>query len=36
MIAAEAAGEDLEVVFPMVVTRFGLDVVDWTGLEALL
>ena len=33
---AEAAGDELEVVFPMTVTRLGLEVLDWTALEAIL
>lgn len=36
LMVAEAAGEELEVIHPMIVSRYGLEVVDWTGVEAIL
>ncbi|KAM0755188.1 hypothetical protein T439DRAFT_322245 [Meredithblackwellia eburnea MCA 4105] len=32
---AEAAGEELEIVHPMVVGKSGMEVTDWVGMEAL-
>lgn len=34
--AAEAAGEELDVLTPMTVGPLGLEVNDWTGLEAIM
>lgn len=36
LVEAEAAGEVLEIIHPMIIGSSGLEVEDWTGLEAIM
>lgn len=36
LLHAEAVGEELKIVYSLIMTRSGMEVADWLALEAIL